>query len=70
MREKETAMLRKWHNKERRDCKEGESEIGPGDQLKLYSKGRCYVSKDVVGATASQTKPSEIIYAPTESESA
>ena len=40
VREKEPAALRKQHSKERRDWEEGESEIGPGEQLKLYSKGK------------------------------
>ena len=32
--EKELAVPRRQRNKEKKDCQEGESEIGPGEQLK------------------------------------
>ena len=51
VREKEPAALRKQHSKERRDWGEGESETGPGEHLKLYSKGKHVNNVEVICET-------------------
>ena len=50
--EKEPATLWKQHNNEKRDMEVGESEIGPGEQLKLSSKGNLVSSVEVIKQNA------------------